>query len=74
MNLITTGETSDTNNQRTVFYTILQNAVNGDKILLKKLDDCVTTTKDDENDPDNAIEVNLTPLMEGKNDSQVRVS
>ena len=39
--------------------------------MLQKLDECVNTTKEDENDPDCAIEVNLTPLLQGKSDSQV---
>ena len=51
---------------RTVFHSILNNSTNGDKILMKKLDDCVSTTHDDENNPDYQIKINLQPLLQGQ--------
>jgi len=60
-------------NDRTVFYSLLSNATNGDGVLKQKLDQCVSMTRPDENDPECAIEVNLTPLLEGNNDNQVDI-
>ncbi len=59
--------------ERTVFYALMENATNGDQVLLRRLDECIGATKDDENDPTCAIEVTLTPLLEGSNGYQVDI-
>ena len=48
-----------------MFFSILKNATNGDQILLRKLDECVSATGDDENDPSYAVQINFNPLLEG---------
>lgn len=54
---------------RTVFYSVLKNATNGDKILLEVLDECVSATKDDESDPEYAVEIDLSPILAGGQDT-----
>ena len=55
-----------TNRGRTVFHSVLNNTTNGDKILLRKLDDCVSATHTDENNSGYKIKVNLAPLLQGE--------
>ena len=64
---------SPNNSNRTLFHTLLSNATNGDKILAHKLDECVTLKGKDENDPDAALQVDLTPLLEGKSANQINI-
>jgi hypothetical protein len=45
---------------------ILENATNGDTIIKRKLDECVSDTGPDWNDPDYAITVDLNLMMDGK--------
>ena len=67
------GEGSKT---RTILNCILENATNGDDVIRKKLDECVSESVGrrginnpellDENAPDYAINVDLNLLMDGK--------
>ena len=54
---IVSGEMSRSKGKRTVFHSLLKNATNGHQILIQKLDECVTRTAEDENDPESAIQV-----------------
>eukprot|EP00095_Tigriopus_kingsejongensis_P006662 maker-scaffold363_size195477-snap-gene-0.50 protein:Tk06662 transcript:maker-scaffold363_size195477-snap-gene-0.50-mRNA-1 annotation:"transient receptor potential channel pyrexia-like" len=59
----------DKDKSHTLFYTVLKKATNGDKILLEVLDNTVSATADDENDPDYALQVEFGPLLAGSGDA-----
>ena len=79
MSNVDTASISNSNNvqssgNRTLFHTLLSNATNGHKILAHKLDECVTLVGGrDENDPESALQLDLTPLLEGKSSNQVNI-
>ena len=72
-------------NQKTVFCSILENATNGDAVIRRKLDECVTDSsnavagivKADENDPNYSLIVDFNVLKDGTegsdNDSRVAI-
>ncbi len=48
-----------------MFHSVLSAGVaNGDRVLLARLDDCVSLTREDEGEPDCAVRVDLSPLLE----------
>ena len=58
-------------NQKTVLCSLLENATNGDAVVKRKLDECVSDTSDaagagliraDDNDPDYALIVDFNVL------------
>ncbi|TRY72563.1 hypothetical protein TCAL_06511 [Tigriopus californicus] len=53
----------------TVFYSVLKNTTNGDQILLDVLDECVSATMEDENDPKYAVQIDLSPILAGGEDA-----
>ena len=61
-------ETPDVNGPQ-----ILKNAINGDKLVSKKLDDCVTANKLDTTDPDYRLQIDFSRLtgQEGSINSDV---
>ena len=73
-------------NAKTVFCSILENATNGDAIIRRKLDECVTDSssavagvvKADENDPNYSLIGDFNVLKDGgdgggDNDSRVAI-
>ena len=57
---------------RSLFYTLLSNVTNGNKILEKKLDSCVSTAHNNEDASDYALKVDLEPLLGGKKHESTR--
>jgi len=49
-------------NGRTVLANLMHDVTNGDRIVRQKLDECITETTKDENDPEHSIVVDLNPL------------
>ena len=47
----------------TIFRTILEEGIDGDEIIKKRLDTSVLTTTDDPKSPDYAFRLDMTPLM-----------
>ena len=49
-------------NGHTVLYNVMHDVTNGDAIVDRMLNDCVTETRSDRNDPDYAVVVDLDLL------------
>lgn len=63
----------DTAFSRTLCYHILKNTINGDNLVVKKLDECVTSNKQDNTDPDYRLTIDFNRLtgQEGSINSDI---
>ena len=58
---------------RTLCYHILKNTINGDRLVLKMLDECVSSNKQDNTDPDYRLDIDFSRLtgQEGSINSDI---
>ena len=63
----------DTAFSRTLCYHILKNTINGDALVVKKLDECVTSNKQDNTEPDYRLNIDFHRLtgQEGSINSDI---